>query len=334
MQRIAALTAFGAMRTTRSAPSATAVRTARRDAPSNLRVTYRPEVRSALAVRGTRAARHRACGGTRTCCRWPARDAISLGEGGTALVDAPRMARRLGLDRLFIKDETRNPTWSYKDRLSTVAVSRAPSARRAGAGHIVVRQCRRLARRLRGAGRPAVRGAHHRRHRRSRCWRRSANMARPSCRSPTRLDRWPMLAEGVRRYGWFATSPYAAPVVGSHPIGIEGYKTLAYRDRRAAGRHAPRIGAPCRSATATPSPGCGRAFSTSREMGAIDRLPRLIAAEAHGSLAAALRDGGDRIPNKPATFQTLAISIGATQSAYPGPAGAAAVERTCGRSRQ
>ena len=40
----------------------------------------------------------------------------SLGEGGTPLVRAPRIAARLGVGELFFKLEGANPTGSYKDR--------------------------------------------------------------------------------------------------------------------------------------------------------------------------------------------------------------------------
>ena len=46
----------------------------------------------------------------------PAPGLASLGEGGTPLVRAPRIARRLGIDELFFKLEGGNPTGSYKDR--------------------------------------------------------------------------------------------------------------------------------------------------------------------------------------------------------------------------
>lgn len=52
-----------------------------------------------------------------------AEDAVSLGEGQTPLLAAERMGRFLGVPNLSIKDEGRNPTWSHKDRFSTVAVS-------------------------------------------------------------------------------------------------------------------------------------------------------------------------------------------------------------------
>ncbi len=50
---------------------------------------------------------------------------VTLGEGFTPLVDAPRMARMLGVRRLRIKDEGQNPTGSFKDRGLCMAVSRA-----------------------------------------------------------------------------------------------------------------------------------------------------------------------------------------------------------------
>src|SRR5436309_2676872 len=53
---------------------------------------------------------------------------VALGEGGTPLTELRRLASRYGLARLYAKDETRNPTWSFKDRLAAVAVSKAVEA--------------------------------------------------------------------------------------------------------------------------------------------------------------------------------------------------------------
>ena len=50
---------------------------------------------------------------------------ISLGEGFTPLLESARMASALGVKRLWIKDEGRNPTGSFKDRGLCMAVSRA-----------------------------------------------------------------------------------------------------------------------------------------------------------------------------------------------------------------
>jgi threonine synthase len=50
---------------------------------------------------------------------------VSLGEGWTPLVAARRLGRQLGLSALYIKDESRNPTQSFKARGMTAAVSMA-----------------------------------------------------------------------------------------------------------------------------------------------------------------------------------------------------------------
>ncbi len=68
---------------------------------------------------------------------------VSLGEGCTPLMEAPRLAQELNVKRVWIKDEAQNPTGSFKDRGLSVAISLAkelgikkvaiPSAGNAGA---------------------------------------------------------------------------------------------------------------------------------------------------------------------------------------------------------
>jgi threonine synthase len=48
-----------------------------------------------------------------------------LSPGWSPLTPAPRLAQRLGLERLWIKDDSRNPTLSFKDRVVAVAAQRA-----------------------------------------------------------------------------------------------------------------------------------------------------------------------------------------------------------------
>lgn len=50
--------------------------------------------------------------------------AVSLNEGWTPLLQVPRLARTLGMKRLAVKDEGRNPSGTFKDRGAAVAVSR------------------------------------------------------------------------------------------------------------------------------------------------------------------------------------------------------------------
>ncbi|MDX1416917.1 MAG: pyridoxal-phosphate dependent enzyme, partial [Candidatus Promineifilaceae bacterium] len=48
-----------------------------------------------------------------------------LAVGWTPMYDAPRMARHLGLRQVWVKDDGRNPTASFKDRASAIAVVKA-----------------------------------------------------------------------------------------------------------------------------------------------------------------------------------------------------------------
>lgn len=50
---------------------------------------------------------------------------ITLGEGGTPLVEAPALAKLVGAERVLLKVEGMNPTGSFKDRGMTMAVSKA-----------------------------------------------------------------------------------------------------------------------------------------------------------------------------------------------------------------
>ncbi|MDQ2919598.1 MAG: threonine synthase, partial [Verrucomicrobiota bacterium] len=55
----------------------------------------------------------------------PDGEMVSLGEGGTPLLSAKRFGDAIGLTSLWIKDESQNPTQSFKARGMAVAVSMA-----------------------------------------------------------------------------------------------------------------------------------------------------------------------------------------------------------------
>jgi threonine synthase len=53
----------------------------------------------------------------------PDAEPVTLGEGMSPLLPCPRLGRDLGLERLWVKDESQLPTGSFKSRGMTVAVS-------------------------------------------------------------------------------------------------------------------------------------------------------------------------------------------------------------------
>ena len=58
-----------------------------------------------------------------------AAEPVTLGEGGTDLFDAPNLSEALGVE-VLVKDDGRNPTGCFKDRASSVAVTKARHAGR------------------------------------------------------------------------------------------------------------------------------------------------------------------------------------------------------------
>ena len=53
------------------------------------------------------------------------KNVVTLGEGGTPLHKAERLSKEIGLKSLYLKDETRNPTNSFRDRCAALMVSNA-----------------------------------------------------------------------------------------------------------------------------------------------------------------------------------------------------------------
>ncbi|MBD1547815.1 threonine synthase [Roseibium aggregatum] len=248
------------------------------------------------------------------CLPCPVEFAVSLGEGLTPLLEAPAIGAELGLSRLWIKNESHNPTWSHKDRFSSVAVSVArmqgarivATASSGNAGASLAAYASRagltcIVATFAGAAGPMLAQI-----------RKTGATVVPFA---NKTDRWDFIAEGVELHGWFATSPFRAPVVGSHPVGIEGYKTLAYEIVEQMGGNVPDwcVLPVCYGDALA---GLWQGFKGLYEQRAIARLPRLVAAEVHGSLTAALAGTGDGIPDMKAEFASLAISIGATRSTF------------------
>ena len=52
---------------------------------------------------------------------------VSMGEGNTPIVYAPRLADKIGISSLGIKNESMNPTWSFKDRGTSCSTTHAKS---------------------------------------------------------------------------------------------------------------------------------------------------------------------------------------------------------------
>ena len=54
-----------------------------------------------------------------------AETAVDIGAGYTPLIRAKNLGKALGLNNLYLKNDTMNPSWSFKDRVVAIASSRA-----------------------------------------------------------------------------------------------------------------------------------------------------------------------------------------------------------------
>ncbi|MGJ4859581.1 threonine synthase [Labrys sp. La1] len=288
--------------------------TCRPQAPANLKVVY--ERNEGSAHDAARAERSSLPSLWRYADWLPCSkdDAISLGEGLTPLLPARAIGERLGVPNLLIKDESKNPTWSHKDRFSTVSVSMAcldgasviATASSGNAGASLAAYAARAGIRCVVVTFAGTAGA---------MLDQIGKYGATVLSLADKAQRWPLLAKCAEQFGWFVTSPFHGPVIGSHPYGIEGYKTLAYEiiDQMQGAVPDWCVLPVCYGDALA---GLWQGFEDMFANGRIERLPRLVAAEVHGSLAAALSAGTDAIAEMPAAFDTLAVSIGTTRSTF------------------
>jgi threonine synthase len=209
----------------------------------------------------------------------PVRDpanAVRLGEGWTPMIDAPRLARRIGVARCWVKDEGQNPTASFKARGLCMAVSRAkelgitevalPSAGNAGsataayaaaagmAAHVVV---------PRDTPHPIVEEMR-------------ALGADVELFDGLITDCAARVAEGAREHGWFDLSTL------KEPYRVEGKKTMGYEVAEQLGWRLPDV-IVYPTGGGTGLVGMWKAFDEMERLGWIGPArPRMISVQAAG----------------------------------------------------
>ena len=165
---------------------------------------------------------------------------VSLGEGATPLIHLDRLGRRLGFPRLYAKDESQNPTWSYKDRLCSVAVTHAVQT---GAKVVTISSTGNhgasTAAYAARAGLPCVIFTLASVPDTMKTLMQAYGAAVVAC--ATSEARWALMRQGIERFGWYPTSGFQAPPVGSNPYGVDGYKTIAYEIAEDLGWMAPDV---------------------------------------------------------------------------------------------
>lgn len=239
----------------------------------------------------------------------PLSPGLSMGEGGTPLVVAPRLAKWAGIDHeVYIKDESRNPTGSHKDRLNLCTVSSAvltgaPGVTVASSGNHGAAAAAYAAR----AGLPCVlfitEGTEPHLIRMVSAYG-AAVVALP------RQQRRVLMRELVRRAGYMPASSITDTHTG-HPFGPEGYKTIAYELYRQLGGRVP-------SAVFVPTAyaellyGVWTGFKDMQRVAGIGPPPQMIACEpaAGAPLRAALAAGRPVVHVDEAPTAAYSIVVG------------------------
>jgi len=203
---------------------------------------------------------------------------VSLGEGDTPLLSLGALGAELGLTALYAKDESANPTGSFKARGMSVAVS---MARHLGARALAVPSAGNAGGALAAYGARAGLPVH---------------LALPEdvpranliearlCGADVHLvsgtiadcGRW--IAENARSRGWFDLSTL------KEPYRVEGKKTMGYELARDLGWRLPDV-ILYPAGGGTGLVGMWKAFEELRELGWIERdapLPRMVAVQAAG----------------------------------------------------
>ena len=224
-----------------------------------------------------------------------------LGVGGTPLAPAPVLGARLGLSDLWLKDDTRNPSASFKDRAGAIALavahgrgeavvsgastgnaasSLACLAARTGMKTVIfVPESAPAAKvaqiLLFGANVVAVRGTYD--------------------------QAFDLCLAACREHGWYNRN------TGTNPFTREGKKTCAFEIAEQLGWKVPdwvvvSVG------DGNILSGLWKGFVELREVGLVDRVPKLLGVQAEHSNAVKLALEGDGVI-RPVSGETIADSI-------------------------
>jgi threonine synthase len=240
----------------------------------------------------------------------PLVEELSLQEGGTPLVPTPDLASWAGLEgELYVKDESRNPTWSHKDRFAYLTVCGALEAK---AKAIVVSS----------TGNHGAATAAYAARAGLPCIILSPPECPPAVQSflraygaaqlllPTRAARI-IIGEGAHRGRWYPASTFTPTPTGP-PYGTEGYKTIAYEIWLQLGRRVP-------TAVFVPTGyaellyGVWKGFRELHELGLTESAPLMAACEPaslaplRGAVEAAVP--ALTVPAHPTTAYAIAVTV-------------------------
>jgi len=199
---------------------------------------------------------------------------VSLGEGFTPLIKLERVSKELGI-KVYLKDESRNPTGSFKDRATSATVS---ALKEMGARSVAMPTAGNAGSSLAAYAVRAGFEVHIAMPRETpraiyaEIYIRSVDL---SVVNGLINDAARLISEGSKLYGWIDISTMKTP------YRVEGTKTMAYEIAEQLGWRSP-------DAVIFPTGGgeaivgMWKGFEELRTLGWIDGIPRLIAVQSSG----------------------------------------------------
>ncbi|MGK9230417.1 pyridoxal-phosphate dependent enzyme [Inquilinus limosus] len=235
-----------------------------------------------------------------------------LGAGDTPLIEIGAAVQAPVRERgVFLKDESRNPTWSHKDRLNVCTVS---AALQEGASTVIVAS----------SGNHGVSAAAHAARAGLRCVVVTMPEVSPAFREmilaygahPVFLPaeaRWPAMRAMMQLKSVYPVSNLT-PVHTGHPWGPEGYKTIAYEIAADLGRAPAAVVVP--TGYGEMLFGIFKGFRELRDLGLVAHLPQIVSVEpaARGPLHRALATGVPAVSVEPRP--TLQSGTACTVNSY------------------
>ena len=236
--------------------------------------------------------------------------------GGTPIFELPRLAERLGIQNLWLKDESRNPSASFKDRASAIVIARSQEIN----AKIVVTASTGNA----GAALACMAAAVHQ----------EAVIFAPRSAPPAKVaqllifgakvilvdgtydDAFDLTVQAANEFGWYCRN------TGYNPFTVEGKKTAAFEIwewwQEAHQKWHDEFGQDLDHAPLTVFVSVGdgniisgihKGFKDLYKLGWLARIPRIIGVQAKGSAAIANAFHADSEEIIPVSAKTIADSI-------------------------
>lgn len=217
---------------------------------------------------------------------------ISLHEGNTPLIHLESLGEQLGLNMLYVKDESRNPTCSFKDRLCSVALTKAVQDNAPG---VVISS----------TGNHGASAAAYAAKAGKPCIIFTIPQVPDTMKTlmqvygaavvvvPTFMDRWKLQRVCVQELGWMPIGGFISPPIGSNCYAIDGYKSMAFEVYRQLKNTVPDV-VIFPTAYSDGQYGFYKGMRDLQELKLITRLPKMVAAEVFGSMEQTLASHADR----------------------------------------